>query len=206
MHRLAVHLNGSEDGRQSVLSLVDTTGLSDFDVSRTLFDLIERNLIEPVGHQKDEAARPDRRAVAAASPVLGTIVLVIVLAATLFGLVLSFSTPFRVPGASKLLPTTMELHRQASTLARLGRLESAIKVFFLTFGQYPRSLEDLVNSSPALVTPEDLRDSSGIPIVYEKSPGRIALTAVNESGEPYLVFVHEIPPEFDTGMELVDPS
>ncbi len=194
------------DGRQSVSALMETTGLSDFDVSRTLFDLIERNLVEPVGHQKDQAARPDRRAAASASPALGIAVLVIVLAATLVGLIMSYSTPFRVPGASELLPTTLALHRQAATQARLERLESAIKIFFLTFGQYPGSLEDLVNSSPALVAPDDLRDSKGVPIVYDRSPGRIALTAVNEAGEPYLVFVHEIPPEFDTGMELVDPS
>jgi hypothetical protein len=181
------------DGRRAIVDVVEMTAISDFDVSRTIFDLIERNLVEPVGHQRDEAARKKVvTAKATTSSVLGVVVLVLVLAVSAVGLVSTYSKPFRVPGTSDFFPAERESFRRAMTVVRMERVDSALRSYFLNFGEYPVSLGELVNASPALVSPTDLQDGAGVPFLYDRTPQRVALAAMNEAGEPYLVFVHEL--------------
>jgi hypothetical protein len=165
------------DGKRAIVEIVEMTGTSDFDVSRTIFDLMERNLVEPVGHQRDEVSRKKVvTAKATTSSVLGVVVLVLVLAASAVSLVSTYSKPFR----------------RAMTVVRMERVDSALRSYFLNYGEYPVSLEELVNVSPALVSPTDIQDSAGVPFLYDRTPQRVALAAMNEAGEPYLVFVHEL--------------
>jgi hypothetical protein len=181
------------DGRRSIADVVEMTGTSDFDVSRTIFDLIERNLVEPVGRRRDEVARKKVVAVqATTSSVLGIVVLVVVLAASVFGLLYTYSKPFRVPVTTDFFPVERESFRRAMTVVRMERVDSALRSYFLNYGEYPAALEELVNASPALVSPTDLEDSAGIRFIYDRTPQRVALAAMNEAGEPYLVFVHEL--------------
>lgn len=191
------------DGHRSIAVIVDKTGLSDFDVSRTLFDLLERNLVEPVGHQRSEVREHEPAAAAPRSSGVGTALLVIVLAATMAGLFFSYSTPFRVPSGAGLLPAVAEDAARAATLARLERVDSAIRTYHLSFRDYPSSLEDLLNASPPLVSAEDLSDTEGVPFLYDRTAERVALAAVSAAGEPYVVFVHEI---VGGGAGIVDPS
>jgi hypothetical protein len=181
------------DGKKAIADIVDMTGMSDFDVSRTIFDLIERNLVEPVGRQRDEAVQEKvEPARVAASPIFGTIVLVLVLAASVVGLVLSYSHLFRVPGTSDLFPAELENTRRVTTLVRMERVDSALRSYFLNHGEYPKALEELVNTSPSLVSPTDLRDSDGVPFLYDRTPEVVAIAALDDAGEPYLLFVHEL--------------
>jgi hypothetical protein len=76
----------------------------------------------------------------------------------------------------------------------MERVDSAIRTYFLSFGDYPNSLEDLLNANPALVSPSDLLDANDTPFLYDRTPDRVALAAMNEAGEPYLVLVHEVIP------------
>jgi hypothetical protein len=181
------------DGRRSIAEVVDMTGSSDFDVSRTIFDLIERNLVEPVGHQRDEVERKRVvRVPATTSSVLGIVVLVIVLVTSAFGLLSTYSKPFRVPGTTDFFPAERESYGRAMTVVRMERVDSALRSYFLNYGEYPATLEELVTASFALVSPADIRDSDGNAFLYDRTPQRVALAAINEAGEPYLVFVHEL--------------
>jgi hypothetical protein len=76
----------------------------------------------------------------------------------------------------------------------MERVDTAVRTYFLCFGDYPNSLEDLLNTNPALISTGDLLDASNNPFLYDRTPTRVALVAMNESGEPYLVFVHEVGP------------
>ncbi len=189
------------DGKRSIAALVDMTGLSDFDVSRTIFDLIERNLVEPVGHQRDEVVEEVARPIPGRSPMLGIVLMLVVVVASLVGMAFSYSRPFRVPSRVALLPTAIEDSQRTRTLVRMERVDSAIRAYFLGFGDYPNSLEDLLNANPALVSTGDLLDAYDNPFLYDRTPDRIALAAMNESGEPYLVFVHEVIPGTDSNIE-----
>jgi hypothetical protein len=181
------------DGRRSISEVVEMTGSSDFDVSRTIFDLIERNLVEPVGHRRDEVARKKVVTVkATTSSVLGIVVLVVVLAASVYGLLSTYSKPFRVPGTADFFSAERESYHRAMTVVRMERVDSALRSYFLNYGEYPASLEELVNASFVLVSPIDIQDSDGIRFLYDRTPQRVALAAINEAGEPYLVFVHEL--------------
>jgi len=111
-----------------------------------------------------------------------------------------------VPGRSALLPVLLHDVRTTSTLARMERVDAALRVYFLSFGDYPSSLEELLNATPALVAAEDLSDAAGVPLLYDRTAQRVALAAVSDEGEPYLVFVHQLTGFSDTGMGMVDPS
>ena len=186
------------DGKCSIATLVDETGISDFDVSRTIFDLIERNLVEPVGRQRNEVVEDSPRRIPARSPVLGIVIMLAVVVASLVGIALFFTQPFRVPSRAGVIPTVVEDANRTATLVRMERVDSAVRTYFLCFGDYPNSLEDLLNTNPALVSTGDLLDASNNPFLYDRTPNRVTLVAMNESGEPYLVFVHEVGPGTDT--------
>jgi hypothetical protein len=194
------------DGKRSISTLVDMTGLSDFDVSRTIFDLIERNLVEPVGHQRDEVVEEVARPTPAASPMMGIVLLLVVVAVAAVGIAFTSSTPFRIPGRTGLFPIAIEDAKRTTTLARMERVDSAIRTYFLSFGDYPNSLEDLLNANPALVSTSDLLDANDTPFLYDRTPDRVALAAMNEAGEPYLVFVHEVIPGTGSNFEGVAPE
>jgi hypothetical protein len=184
------------DGSRSISTLMEMTGLSDFDVCRTLFDFIDRNLVAPAGQEQAKvAADAGRRGAAPArGEGTGTIALVAVLALSAVGLVVSFSTPFRVPARPSLFQEEAPSIHASLDMARMQRLTEALRTYYLTFGSYPASLEDLVNASPSLLATEDLAAASGERFRYQVEGGRVLLEAPDASGEPYLSIAREILP------------
>jgi hypothetical protein len=185
------------DGKRSISTIMDSTGLSDFDVSRTLFDLIERNLVAPVGHQKERVVDRQAPPVQATSQVLGVVILCVVIAASGIGLLFSYAAPFHVPGRPNVLSAELNTYHRTASLARMERVDNAVRAYFLAFGVYPGSLDDLVTTNPALLSPEDLNDSLGVRFGYERGTERVVLFTSSDSGEADLVLMHIIP---------VDPS
>ena len=45
-----------------------------------------------------------------------------------------------------------EVAQKSQDLSRMQRVASALRAYYMAFGVYPSSLDDLVNASPALVT------------------------------------------------------
>jgi hypothetical protein len=175
---------------------MEMTGLSDFDVCRTLFDFIDRNLVAPAGQEQVKASAEVGRRIAAPVPGegTGTIALVAVLALSALGLVVSATTPFRVPTRPSLFQAEAPAIQASRDMARMQRLAEALRTYFLTFGSYPGSLDDLVNASPSLLATEDLVAASGERFRYQTENGRVVVEAPDVSGEPYLSIAREIPP------------
>src|SRR3990172_923738 len=137
------------DGSRSISTLIEMTGLSDFDICRMLFDFIDRNLVAPAGQEQAKtSAEPGRRRGPAPVPGegTGTIALVAVLAISALGLVVSAAAPFRVPARPGFFQDEAPAIQASRDMARMQRVAEALRTYCLTFGTYPASLDDLVNA------------------------------------------------------------
>ena len=185
------------DGKRSVTTLMEMTGLSDFDVCRTLFDFLDRNLVAPAGQERARA-RPQagpRVEDGAPSEAVGLVGIVVVLALSAVGFAVSMSAPFRVPALSSFLVQESETIQRSRDVAGMQRVVSALRAYYMAFGAYPTTLDDLVNATPPLISTDDLRGAGGELYRYQASPERVILQAIGPSGEPYLSVVREILPE-----------
>lgn len=185
------------DGKRSVATIMEMTGLSDFDVCRTLFDFIDRNLVAPAGQERSRRRQQVGPRVEAGGPseVVGIVALLVVLLLGAVGLAVSMGAPFRLPGLPSFLQQQAVTVERSRDVARMQRVVSALHAYYMAFGMYPNTLDDLVNASPPLVTAEDLRGVDGEPYRYQKTPERVVLQALGPSGEPYLSVVREVLPE-----------
>jgi hypothetical protein len=186
------------DGSRSISTLMEMTGLSDFDVCRTLFDFIDRNLVAPAGQEqaKASASAEGRRSLPTPAPGegSGTIALAVVVLIALVGLAISIVTPFRVPTRPTLFQAEAPAIQASRDMARLQRVAEALRIYCLTFGNYPTSLDDLVNASPALLAAHDLLATNGETFRYHTEGGRVVVQAPDASGEAYLSIAREILP------------
>ncbi len=184
------------DPKNSIEAIVDMTGMSDFDVCRILFDFLDRKLVAPAEQRAPmERMAPLESATDAGLTVAGakgTFLLAVVVLMILAGLVLSGLAPFRVPGKAGVFSVGGRELRRGVGLARLQKVDVALRAFFLAYGARPDSLGGLV--SERLVDAEDLRDAYRVPFVYERRANSVTLFAVSETGEPYLTYVQELQP------------
>ena len=189
------------DGKRSVSTIMEMTGLSDFDVCRTLFDFIDRNLVAPAGQEQARSSpraggtRPKAEAPTQAAGLVGLLIVVVL---SVIGLAVSFRTPFRVPFLPSFLIQEASDIQKSRDVARLQRIAGALRAYYLAFGSYPSALDDLVNASPPLLDASDLRGAAGEPFVYQVGSDRIVLHAIGPTGEPYFSVVREVLPDGNT--------
>jgi hypothetical protein len=167
------------DGVRTVQAIIDGTGTGEFEVCRTLFDFLNRNLIAPAGRGTaptlEESAAPS-----AVSSVPGYVVAGLVVALGVAGLVVQRRSPFAVTGLSPVLSSAYAGVLEGATRSRLARLERAIEAWSATHGAPPSALEDLVRAG--LVDRSHLLDPWARPFHYEPGPRGYLLSAVDESG------------------------
>jgi hypothetical protein len=167
------------DGVRTVQAIIDGTGTGEFEVCRTLFDFLNRNLIAPAGRgsapslEEAEAAR-------AASVVPGYALAVLVVSLALAGLLVQRRSAFAVTGLPPLLHRSYEAVLDGAVRSRLARLERAVEAWRATHGAPPATLEDLVRAG--LVDRSYLHDPWSRPFHYETGAGGYLLSAVDESG------------------------
>jgi hypothetical protein len=167
------------DGVRTVQAIVDATGAGEFEVCRTLFDFMNRNLIAPAG--RGTAAAPEEgtvASVASSAPGYATAALVVTLAVA--GTLFQRHAPFAVTGLSSILPRSFALVEEGVVRSRLARLERAIEAWRASRGAPPATLEDLVKAG--LVDRSYLLDPSRRPFHYEPGPAGYLLSAVDDSG------------------------
>ncbi len=166
------------DGRSRVSDLVDRSPLGEFDVYRSLYELLTRHLIEEVVQRTTTAARREGRATTRLL-VRGVAVVLLGFA---FAAVLTLDanpvTPWRVAGSSD---ATGRLRGYASRV-RMERIEDAIRVFYLDNGTVPDRLVLLTDHG--YLDPRDLRDPWGRDYRYELRPGSYRLVGLDAQGEP----------------------
>jgi len=167
------------DGVRTVQAIIDGTGAGEFEVCRTLFDFLNRNLIGPAGSGAVPSLE-ERSAESATSAVPGYAVAVLVLALALAGIVVQRRSPFAVTGLRPVLDGAYAALVDGATRSRLARLERAIEAWRATHGAPPAALEDLARAG--LVDRSYLLDPFARPFHYETGPGGYLLSAVDEAG------------------------
>jgi hypothetical protein len=166
------------DGVRTVQAIIDATGAGEFEVCRTLFDFLNRNLIAAAGHG---APSPEDAATAiAASPVPGYVVSVLVVSLALAGLLVQRRSPFAVTGLPAVLHRSYAAVLDGATRSRLARLERAVEAWKATHAAPPAALEDLVRAG--IVDRSYLLDPWSRPFHYEANASGYLLSAVDDSG------------------------
>jgi hypothetical protein len=180
------------DGVKTVQAVIDTTGLGEFEVCRTLFDFLNRNIIVPAGRgQARMAVEQDERGITSATPGYVVVALVLLLAAA--SVIAQRNTPFAVTGQSSFLGGVYRLVVDDVNLLRLQRLDRGLQAHYLLVGAPARSLGDIV--SEGLADASYVKDLSARPFHYVPgwfpSGNGYLLSAVDESGRDRQGFVIE---------------
>jgi uncharacterized protein DUF4388 len=180
------------DGVKTVQGLIDATGLGEFEVCRTLFDFLNRNIIAPAGRGEARmAVEESEQGIVSATP--GYIVVALVLVLAVAGVLAQLRTPFAVTGQGSALLGTYRLVVENVNLLRVQRLDRGLQAHYLLVGAPARSLGDLV--SEGLADSGYVKDLSARPFHYV--PGWFPngngylLSAVDESGRDRSGFVIE---------------
>lgn len=166
------------DGRRTVEELGDLSTLGEFDTYRIVADLLARGLIEEARQLARAAGLAPARS--RLDQTVGAVLLGLVGLAVLASLLTLSATPL-APWRIGEAGGGERLRRHAS-LARLERIESAVQVFYLDAGSFPRTLTVLTQNG--YLTPADLQDPWGRSYHYELSPGGYRLVGRDGAGEP----------------------
>jgi hypothetical protein len=166
------------DGARTVQGIIDSSGQSDFEVCRVLFDLLNRNLISSAGKGAAQEREISRDTVASSTPGYLGLAAVIVLSAAAIGV--QTHSPFAVTGFPAYLRPRYERLLEGVSHARLERLDRGIVAFRLASGRLPSTLEDVVTSG--LVDRSYLRDPWARPYHYATTDLGYLLSAVDDKG------------------------
>ena len=167
------------DGVRTVQAIIDGTGTGEFEVCRTLFDFLNRNLIAPAGRGSAPSLE-EAEAASAASVVPGYALVLLVVSLALAGLLVQRRSPFAVTGLPPVLHRSYTAVLDGAVRSRLARLARAVEAWRATHGAPPAALEDLVRAG--LVDRSHLHDPWSRPFHYETGAGGYLLSAVDESG------------------------
>jgi hypothetical protein len=179
------------DGVRTVQAIIDASGAGEFEVCRTLFDLVNRNIIAPQGRGVADEVEEQAPEVAV-SPVPGYVVSGLAVLLALVGILAQLGSPFAVTGLPPFLGGAYGLLMDAVALSRMQRLDLALQAYHLAHGAPPPALDDLVTAG--LVDEAYLKDPSDRPYRYEPRAGGYRLSAPDESG-PGAVIDRALPGE-----------
>jgi hypothetical protein len=168
------------DGTRTVQGIIDSTGVGEFEASRVLFDLLNRNIISSAGRGVAREA-VEGRAVGEPSPLLGYAVIVVMVALSVVSLVSHIGTPFAVVSQAPVLPQPADVIFEGVSQGRLERVDHAVLAYRLVEGRIPRSLNELVQVG--LLDPNFLADPWGRPFHYALTDNGYLLNAVDEAGK-----------------------
>ncbi len=170
------------DGTRSVQAIIDASGAPEFEVCRTLFDLLNRNIIAKTGTGAARAAEAEEVTETVRSGIPGFVVLALVALLSLAGITAQLRSPFAVTGLPPLLGGSSDELLEGVSLSRLQRLDRALLAYYLVHGAPPRSLEELVTSG--LLDESGLQDPWSRPYHYAPGPSGYLISTVDDSGRP----------------------
>jgi hypothetical protein len=167
------------DGVRTVQAIIDGTGSGEFEVCRTLFDFLNRNLVAPAGRGATPTLA-DRETMKTSSAVPGYAVAALVGVLALAGLLAHAREPFALSGRRATLHQAWTTIGEGETWSRLFRIDHAIRAWQATHGSLPPALEDLVRAG--VLDERALLDPGRRPIHYETSRAGYVLAAVDDAG------------------------
>jgi hypothetical protein len=166
------------DGTRTVQAIIDSTGLGEFDVSRVLFDLLNRNIISSAGRGADREiseGMPDGEP----SPIPGYLAILVALVLSAMSVYSHMGAPFAVSKTAPVLKTTLGLVLESVNRSRLERLDRALVAYRMVEGRVPKSLAELVQEG--LVDPAYLKDLDARPYHYALTDNGYLLSAVDDA-------------------------
>jgi hypothetical protein len=183
------------DGTRTVQAVIDSTGGGEFEVCRMLFDMLNRNIITPVGRGPARDASMIGMPAAAPSATPGYVVAGLCVLVALGGIFVRREAPFAVMGLPPLLGGAYDLMLDAASHSRLERLDRAILAYHLVHGAAPPTLEVL--ASAGLVDRSYLYDPWARPYHYALTESGYLLSGVDDSGKsaPGTVVERSLPVE-----------
>ncbi|HUJ16340.1 MAG TPA: DUF4388 domain-containing protein [Thermoanaerobaculia bacterium] len=172
------------DGKRTVGDIIEMSRLSEFDSSKSLYELLTRDLIEEVRTAapatSGEVAAPVDESEVAETPV--PLPLVLILAVLAIGLIvtsyrnpLNSLRPFAAPRNSAPVETV-----KAISIERIHALGNAIEQYHVINGHLPARLQDLV---PAFASPSLLSDPWGNQYKYLQQPSRYLVIGFTSDGK-----------------------
>ena len=172
------------DGNRSVEDIMERAFLSDFDVYKGLSELIDRSLVVEGKAVRPTAAppvpAPARRAAWSAKLLGAWFVLALVGVAGYLLIPLNpLNVLLRPRGESRLAASFLK----SISLERLTALERAVRVFYDSSGQYPRTLDDLIVAR--IISESAIRDPYGRAYRYilRSEEGKFGLYGRNARGQ-----------------------
>ena len=165
------------DGRSTVQETVDRSPIGEFDVYRSLYELLTRNLIEVV---EDTPLAAGAREAAKSAGLLVRAVTVVVLGFAFLALGTIDTNPITPWKLGAREGSTDRLRTYASRV-RVERIEHAIRVFYLDTGSVPDRLDLLAGNG--YLDRRDLLDPWGRPYGYDLSGGSFRLFGLDAGGE-----------------------
>ncbi|HWX23816.1 MAG TPA: DUF4388 domain-containing protein [Vicinamibacteria bacterium] len=182
------------DGTRTVQGIIDSTGLGEFDVSRILFDLLNRNIISSAGRGVAREAL-EGHVEGEPSSLPGYVALALVVLLSLVSIASHVYTPFAVLGQPPLVREPVDLLLEGVSRTRLERLDRALMAYRLAKTRIPKTLTELVTSG--LVDPAYLKDPWARPYHYALTDNGYLLSAVDDGGRtrPGTLIERVFPPD-----------
>jgi Bacterial type II secretion system protein G. len=170
------------DGVRNVGDVVEASRISEFDTNKTLYELLNRDLIEevretaaaPVAEQPTEPAEISAKA----PPVPLPMVLFLGLLA-LASVVTSFKNPLNWMGSPRKKSTTINESKKAISFQRLDMVARAVEAYNLANGSLPGQVEEL---TPNYISADLLRDPWGNSYKYIQRSGKYLLIGFTKEG------------------------
>jgi len=182
------------DGTRTVQAIIDSTGVGEFEVCRTLFDLLNRNIISTVGRGVAREALPGaEETVVRAIP--GYLAFGLVALVSVLSIAVRRAEPFAILGQAPYLRDSYAVLLHSVTHSRLERLDRSVLAYQLVHGAVPKTLESLVEEG--LVDRSYLKDPWARPYHYALTDRGYLLSAVDDSGKTIAgtVIDRVLPPE-----------
>ncbi len=182
------------DGTRTVQAIIDASGAGEFEVCRTLFDFLNRNIIAQAGRGEARANR-ERVVESIASATPGYVVTGLVLVLAVVGVLAQLGSPFAVTGLPPTLRRSYTQVLEATAVSRLQRLDQALQANQLATGVAARSLLELV--SRGLVDARYLTDPGGRPYHYVPQASGYLLSGGDDAGRdrPGVIIERTLPAE-----------
>jgi hypothetical protein len=133
------------DGQRTVQGIIDATGLGEFEACRTLFDLLNRNIIAPVGRGMVRDATGTATEGLPASWLPGYVLVGAAVLAGLVGVAQAGREPFAVARLSGVSAVTADDLREWVLGSDMERVERGVAGYYLWRGQLPASLVDVAD-------------------------------------------------------------
>lgn len=165
------------DGQRSVQEISDLSTLGEFESYRILSELLTRNLAEEVRRPPESLAERGAQRLKERLPgwcLQGAMLLLALLA--LSTLPRNPLTPWAL-GSGQTAHDSLRLY---ASLARLERVEKAVRIFYLDTGVFPTNLASLAQRG--YLAPGDLQDPWGQAYRYELSAGGYQLFGHDRAG------------------------